>query len=666
MIKALLLAALILVSGGRGVPDGGGGEPPGEEITTFTLTSPNTGTHPFMLGHAFAEGDVTSASDIVSDTSGVTLRAVPKRLWNDGSVKHAVLVGTAAMVAATPLSISLKTGTEAGGVALTAADIATAAPSASIQIGAVGTVTLGDLLASPFRTWISTTEMVEAHYRSVVGAHADLVSWWYVRLWSDGTMHVRVAVENGFLNDAASTQTHTVTAIIGGATVHNASVAHYAHTRYDVDGWIGGDPDVTPAHSVQYLVDTKLVSNYWKRSPSAGTLNGLEQTYTPMQLSPHPVDGGAGGFSEHIGPMPNWDALYVTTADSRAHAAVIAASRALTTYAIARRSAATNRIAKPSDASTYSLADFSIINTAGRLEFNHLQNTGFLAYLITGEYFHYETMAHLTAMVHFVHTNGNGSGTNRILLLETRGTGENLRQLGHFAAIAPREGADAADLAIVTEYQTLLANNAAYWADRTQDVGMNPLGTLYQYVLGAWDTTGTVAVWMQQYWVGAMGQVSNMAPLADMTDWNAARDWMYRWPVGLAGTVGATNFCYTRAGSEYGVEVNNDNDTDPTTFYGDWGEVWTNTFGSANTSCPDGGTLQGTGSSAPNIAATNHRWSVFLQAIAYAVEHNATGADAAWARFIGASNFSAIETGSAAPDNFNDTPVWGIVPRGFN
>jgi hypothetical protein len=157
-----------------------------------------------------------------------------------------------------------------------------------------------------------------------------------------------------------------------------------------------------------------------------------------------------------------------------------------------------------------------------------------------------------------------------------------------------------------------------------------------------------------------------MQPLASMTNWDIARDWQYKWPVGLCGTSGATNYCFTQAGSRYGLCITDtDSTTNPTTFFDTFGECWEETFGSANSTCNAGSALFSEVGQSNDVskAATNHRWATLIQALAYAVDHGAAGADAAWARLTGASNWDAIEAGSASPDNFNDTPIWGVYPR---
>jgi hypothetical protein len=48
-----------------------------------------------------------------------------------------------------------------------------------------------------------------------------------------------------------------------------------------------------------------------------------------------------------------------------------------------------------------------------------------------------------------------------------------------------------------------------------------------------------------------------------------------------------------------------------------------------------------------------------MPAIAHAVDHRAPGAQAAFDRLTGASNWNSIVN-----SGFDDLPIWGIVPRG--
>ena len=129
------------------------------------------------------------------------------------------------------------------------------------------------------------------------------------------------------------------------------------------------------------------------------------------------------------------------------------------------------------------------------------------------------------------------------------------------------------------------------------------------------------------------------------------RDWMYKAAVGILGTAGG--FCFGKA-STYTITLSplvkpNFAYTEPGEMYSTWGEVYQATFGTASTSCDN--TLSG------YIEPTGY-WGNLLPAIAYAVDHGAAGAAAAWARLTGASNWPQLRD-----SGFDNAPIWGIVPR---
>ena len=69
-----------------------------------------------------------------------------------------------------------------------------------------------------------------------------------------------------------------------------------------------------------------------------------------------------------------------------------------------------------------------------------------------------------------------------------------------------------------------------------------------------------------------------------------------------------------------------------------------------------GNTLEGDSGGAPGLPTGYY--ANLLPAIAYAVDHHAPGAAAAWARLTGATNWSSFAT-----SGFEDEPVWAVVPR---
>ena len=638
--------------------------PPPPLTASFQVTSAVGGTNlPYTIGYAFAKGAVPSGTALAVDQG--TAQIIVKRQWNDGSVKHVVVSGhvTNTLAAGGTQAIQIAAGTPTGGTALTSANIVAAAPTASIQCGAIGTVTLTSLLSAPFRTWLSGPEMVECHYRGAVGTDATLVVWFHVRLYRTGKIWIRAFCENGYVDKTNATKTYVPTVTIGGATVYNpgAALNHYANTRWDVEGWIGGDPQITPKHNVTQLISTRLVPNYWKRTPSSTALNGLGQSYTPMSVVGWSPDEADTGFQNAIGLLPLWDALYCVSSDPRAYKAVVASSRSLGSYAIVWRDSVNNLPARPSARPNYTVSGNNGGGANGQLagplnwDLAHHGSGGYLAYLITGDYYHLETMQHQASMCFLCNSSGSGSGTSRILGGQSRAMAWALRTVGQLAAIGPSDS-------VTSDYAALLTSNMAFWRGKLPDqlATQNPLGILYSYEM--WQNgygPGIAAPWQQNFAVQTVGFLSDIEPLADLTALNLVRDYYYRFPVGMLGGDGPPNYCYTQAGAfnvKLGPSVPASPD-DLSSCFTTWGAVFQATFGAANGTC--GTMLQGASGGDPLNASTGY-YGNLMPAIAYAVDHGATGAAAAWARFSSASNWSSVEN-----SGFADTPVWGIVPRGW-
>jgi len=130
---------------------------------SFRLTSTLAGYESSSVYHRvrLSEGGLCGWDD-ACPRSGRHVTGPGKRQWNDGSIKHAVISGHATLTANSPLDLQIAAGTPSGGAALTSLDIVAALPTASVQCGAIGTVQLATLLATPFRTWVSGPEMSSA------------------------------------------------------------------------------------------------------------------------------------------------------------------------------------------------------------------------------------------------------------------------------------------------------------------------------------------------------------------------------------------------------------------------------------------------------------------------------------------------------------------------
>jgi hypothetical protein len=638
------------------------------ELASFDLTTTAaSGTYPFTLGMGFAIGD---ADDVQVNLANA--QVVVQRRWSDDSVKHAIISGRAALTEDVPLTVTVSSGTQSAGVALTASDIESAAPTASVAFDALspslGTVSLASLLASPFRTWISGPEMVECHYHAEVGGGTLLSVWFRVRLFADGRMWVRVRVENGWLDDgvgglaSVTTQTYIPTITVGGVVVYNnggVAVSHYQRQSYLAEGWIGTDPQISLSHDVAYLRSTKLVPNYLTDTPSASALNGLYRSYEQLDHGTD-IEGsmGAAGFQRAIGPLAIWDAMYVTSdGDSRAFDSVIANAKSFGVFPYSWRDKTTKLPPKPSDFPTWSSGGPGAgVDTSNHIAgargytwaHSHCPSIGFLAYLLTGDYDLYETMALNCALTYLgAGSVANGAGTARIVRQVPRGIAWNIRNLAQYVGIAPTGDAVAAD------YRTWLASQFAYWEDEVTKVGASQIG--YPMVQGN--------AWMQHFWIGANGyawDIETGLTGADLTTQEFIRDHQYKGVVGILGPNGAENYCFTEASANDLIvcDTPEDPDTPIEDMYQTWGEVFEESWGSPNTACTN--TLGGASAGVPGEADIG-RWGNLLPAIAYAVDHGAIGAQTAWNRLIGATNWSDLRNAG-----FSEIPIWGIVPRNWS
>jgi hypothetical protein len=650
--------------------------PPGGTVTSFTLTSPNAGTFPFTVGLGFKKGDVPSGASL----SLANQQVIAKTNWSDGSIKTAVASGLATLAANAPYTVNVTNTPTSGGTAMTCSNIQNAAPSASVQVGSLGTVSLSSLLASPFRSWISGPQMVECHYRSSVASDPSLDVWFYVRLYSNGTMWVRTIVYNGTLDQTNAVKSYTYTIIIGSTTVFNKAVSLGVNAAFSEFGWIGQSVNVTPAHNTTYLEASKLVPNYMNLVPSQTVLNAQYQTYPPTPMANGDLSATMGdeGFQYDIGLFPRWSALFITSgastssgyADPRAYNAMLANDSALNSYPIIWHDSTTHLTPDPVARPTWTVngaggGGATDVFGSNGLEWDvaHHPSIGYLSYIVTGDYFFYQTLEDQAAMCYLVTTSAYGSGVNRPItgVVQSRGQAWCFRTLAQLAAIAPSSDTVAAD------YTTYLSNSI--YSLNTEAQSATALGYLLTYEIGtnAYSSTASVlAPWQEHFLDQSLGMGSDIEALgSNMTNWNALKTHAFLAPVGILGQCGVTtNFCFTQ-GSSYNLIVDKTpGAANPSQWFPDWGTLWTANFGSPNTAADN--TLHGSSGSDPANACIG-MWGNLMPAIAYAVDQGATGASAAWARLTGATNWSSVLncTASVPSDvgGFNDTPIWGIIPR---
>lgn len=656
----------------------------GATLTTFQLTSTQTGLLPFRIAIPLSNG-LNSAASLI--TSADSSQVVIKRKWNNVSTKHVIIDGHAQLTANTPRTFNLVDTSAIVGTNLTSANIIAANPQATISFtgGIVGSVALASLINSPIRTWVSGPEAVECHYKTSFGG---VLVFFHVRLYKNGRVHVLVSVENGSVDVVGSDITYSPVVTIGGIQIYNpGSITHFNHTRLVQEGWIGGDPQVTPKHNVLNLIATKLVPNYFMDTPPAAALNGLHQTYTPYGASDIAVDMTNTGPQPQIGLLPLWDSLFITSlADSRAFNSVIANAKAINNYSIVWRGTADNDLpCRPSIYPDWTVAGKSTVGPsfggggpppgAGLNQWDaaHHGSAGYLAYMLTGDYFHLETMQHQAATGYLTVTWNNNypsvttgtGGVNRSLFaVAVRAAAWIDRTIGHYTAIAPNDS-------VFTDYSALLSKQADFGASVLQLPGVNQLGIIYEYDLfqGSGHDIPSISVFMHWFMVQVFGTLSDMEPLPSMTNWNITRDWLYKIPVNMLGTGAGGTYCFSQAAATFDYNFGNANaitSINDTHWAPNWQIVWSQTVGDINDSFPGqslvcGTSLQGTSGSDPASGATSF-WANLHPAIALAVDHGSPGATTSYNRLLGASNYSGYRN-AVAPNDFASFPNFGIQPR---
>lgn len=674
-------------------------------LAAFQLTSPATqAAAPFMIGHVFKRGDIPAGSYVKLDLTNYAV--TPLRLWNDGSLKHCAIMGRAPLTAnvARQVNLSVSTTPNAAGTALTANDIRNAAPAASWSgnfAGTTLTVTLASLLASPKRTFISTPEMVECRYATKVTGDASMYVTFDVRLYANGLMWVRVAAGNGYLNGTETiTKSYIPTVVIGGVTVWDFGGVvfnHWPQTRYDHQAFIGTDPRVTPRHDTGYLNRTMLIPNYWRTGPTTATISAwgapAYSSYNPNTVLGYTPRMGNGGAQPQIGILPQWDALYCTSqGDPTMYGVVVAHARAINTYGIVWADSNTLDPIIISQFANWSYAgdggsgtsDFtSYLQDGTRLYWDegHLPSVGYLAYMLTADYYYLESSCYNTLATYLAPSSLTGQGTARRIQSQTRGRAWTYRSISQTASIYPALVASVAP--IYSDHSVWLKTDAKTKSD---NYTLTPwVGTYIGYEdlffdrnspHGSIAPDGQIACgtapWEHHFNTASVGHAYDLEPCDNtgMAGLLSFRNYLDAAPVWILGGTGPNEYNFGYA-SNYTVSIRMDT---PTASQADGvphtkfiapnpGVIFADTIGTtAGVIIPNATTnvLQPDAVSGPPENTTGYFANLF-PAIAAAVDHGKPGAAAAFNRITGADNFSVV----AAAD-YASTPMWGIVPRSYS
>ncbi len=524
--------------------------------TTLGVTSAAAGQVPFTFGQPIKQGDVP-AGQFIAAAGAVNFQANVVNAWPDGSARFAVLSGhygsTANILASLALTATL---TAPAGANITEAQLIAAAPTATMQCGSIGTVSLaalmGTVASGPDGTGLVRSflgpVMSEFHYRGKVGTNAHLRVYFFVRAYSsNGTsvtsVEVETVVENGFTNVAAPQMwTYVPTLTVGGVQVWTnggGSFSHFHHSRIPFVAWASGVAfPVTPTHNGAYCKASRVVPNYGVTTLSTGYLNGLASAFTPYMQGNYTADWGGTGAQDPIGLLPNWEAAYWSAGAAQAFVASIINAQVAMGFQHHYRDEATGRPVLPRSYPGVSWGNNSAFANGGpqggttlpnndanyppfpqntRWNEQHHPQMAVTAYLTTGRWSFMEEVQFeagamgIDAQSVYAGFDSNGSPIfDTRTANSTRGCAWQFRDLVWSAALT--QDADATQK---SQWLQILADNMAWYMGQYCPAGVpaNQLGVFKCYDNATWGNeagylTGNVtamAMFEQDFFSGAYG-----------------------------------------------------------------------------------------------------------------------------------------------------------------
>ena len=657
------------------------------------------------FGHAFKQGDVPAGYTVIAkDSSGnpVTLQVDKKATHADGSLRHAILTAKLTTLGASATQ-AITLFAQADGAAQPAVSLASLLATAfdsQVSLNVGGTVysaSARNLLQGTPKLWLAGPEVSEWIVGGPVKnggvAHPHLAVYFHVRAYAGSPItkvRVDAVVENGWtLVAGPSDFTYLPTVTIGGTTIYNnggASLTHFQHTRWHQLGWWNSaDSKIYAKLNTTYLQDTKAIPKYETLTPTEAFLNAARQSAAPMTPGDQ-ANMDLAGEADGVGPMPRWDAVYSVSGDKRAFNYMNANHDGAAVYPTHFRDEITKLPVTidsypDSDTSDWSGANprfprSATANTNNPGSFtSHRPSIGYLAYLVTGDYYYLEEMqfwasydlawtasyARTGSAAYQAYASTNGS-TGIFYDGTLRGTAWAYRNVAQAASITPDTDP------LKSYFANKLNNNLAYHKWQYIDANSpesNSLGMMYQAgrnnpsssIYGEYRMWYDAFIsWAFQYLVD-LG-VSNAIPM---------RDYKLKTPIGMMGiTKSESCFQWTpqyvsRVGPLSASPV----------YYATYREVYLATLASL---VPEQSAAAAYSCGSPEMAAhmttalgrtyvTNemtggqnniyYYFSAMQPALAAAADSGLPGGATAWSRSL----LSGIH-----PD-YRDQPIWAVIPR---
>lgn len=643
---------------------------------------------PFSLGYAFRQGDVPAGRFITASAQEIRgFQAVVKNRWRDGSVKFAVLSGLVDLSPGVERELSIGwTDVAPQREALTIDDLKATGVSASVTFGAYGSASWdGSGWDAPFISWVSGPEMSSWIFRQAVGADPHLVAWLEVRLYRNGAVEVLPWIENGYLlKPGPGERAGAASFFLNGTLRFSGNLTLFSHTRavlasgQQLTHWLAADPKLSFKHDTGYLQLTSLVPAYRAVIPSGADLwNRISTIFTPLSRHDFPSEMGVAGFHPSIGPLPEWDVAYLTSdGDERSWRAVQINGYAAGRYGTHFRDELTNRAPSLSDHPNLVLDSSSGVSgtgastqnqytpaasggTAPRFATTHMPSIGYLAYLVTGNWYFLDEMqlvasTALLKQTDWVREYSKGIIQTAVGANTVRGAAWAIRAITQAASMTPDD-----DTALKTHLVGIIENNVDWYHSRYAAIASNPLGVVEPYGgdFSPGDNKLEAALWQDDFFTWAFANIKFHELVSSASEFKLAA--FLKWKFGsIIGRLGPNQPGYWsfRNAAVYYAPIAPAETLDWGGGTGPWYADWGQAYAATGLGYDAGSTLLGSYITGSGLATSY--WGNLQPAIAYAVEFGASGALDAYNRMVSAANWE------AAAAYFNtDSPVWSVRPR---
>lgn len=543
----------------------------GAVVTDFTLESETPRSNvPFKFAQPFKQGEL-APDDLLVGRLGVLdipLQVDAKATHADGSLRHAIISGIWPSLPAGDTVISLVREQRRPGEA---------AEHRAVPMSAVATIGGVEWVASPAGDgmgWLSGRFAVERIFnvpfmRDGV-AHPDLTAQFCVRSYAGGALKVDVTLEHTKAYSLTGDITYDAKIIIDGTVRDEESgLVNFPYARWKRSFHIGHDP-IHIKHNIDYLIGTKVTSNYDRRvKPSEKTLAGYVTemtgpTFAPMGNGPFQKAMGTTGGRPDIGLAPDSYAMTILTMDKRAKAMMLASADAAGSWSAHRRDTSNGPAAgRPIDIIHFPYG--SLIGTLGDTknratgqsekmpkpvssstlgaDTSHQPAFAYIPYLLTGDYFYLEEL-------HF------WSNYNLYSLLpayrdfdkglfkggQVRAQAWTLRTLAEAAYVTPDDHPAKASF-----HYWMNTNAENYSSHFMAGPSSNSLGIITSGYAFAYNDGRGIAPWQDDFFTSAVGHAVELG----FDNFRPLLDWKAKFPIGRMTDKG---FCWINA-SVYELNV---------------------------------------------------------------------------------------------------------------